>query len=349
MADELKITNLIDCNKYIFLFPIRNFDFNIETKLKHYILILTQFPKAEILILDKTKTGDIKNYLNNQFDDISKIKFMKRPFNESTFDSQKLIKLDKKCWILQIHEDDSVEELPEFFKIEYTEKDTILLKVLNHFKDPLENNNPNRYIFSFIPSNIWNLFVEYLRIQNTHISYSADAILSDLVIAFSKKFYYSKVKYIYTDRWNFLSNFNRNSHAVNLSKFDGWSILSNKFIFIFNARMEFLIYLKYFSTLYECPYFFNKLNNALIDIKNTYRFKYLWIITYYFFNKVINFKYIQNVSYFTKIKYTSLIIYKCISIQEPTDLISLIKCLRNIPHLNLLYDRFDFWNKILRT
>lgn len=349
MDNEVKISNLKGINKFIFLFPIRNFDLSIKSKLDKYITTLTQFSNIEILILDKTNNNNLNNYLKFYFNYSFQIKSIKRPFNESTFDSQKLIKLDINCWILQIHEDDSIEELREICKFYFIQDETIYLNVLNQFHDPLASNNPNRYIFSFIPSKIWNLFVDYLRIQNSHISYSADLILSDLVTTFTKKYFFSKIKYIYTDRWNFFENFDRKNHVVNLTKLDGWNILANKFVFIFNARMEYLVYIKYFSKLSNNPSYLGKMNLVIRELNKTYRFKYLWIITYFICHKVLKFGYIQRLTIFIKIKYTSCIIYQCISLKKPEDFIPLIKSLKQVPNLNILFNRFDFWINILRT
>jgi hypothetical protein len=214
---------------------------------------------------------------------------------------------------------------------------------------PLADFNPNRYIFSFIPANIWNVFVTYLLLQDSHISYSVDIILSDLVRSLSNKPYYSNINYIYTDRWNHTSNLYKRSHIINLTRLDGWDFLANKFIFIFNARIDFLVYAKYFSNFFDNKNYIHKLHSALENLRNTYRFKYLWTLIYLIFNKLIKIKFLQNKNYFNKIRYTSLIIYKCVRIEDATDLITLIYDLKNISHLHLLQKRFDFWIKILES
>lgn len=345
--DEIIKSTLVFSKKFLFLLPIRNFDSNKEFELNMFITSILHNLDLEILILDKTNNNYLIHFLNKKFSKATTLKILKRPHNESTFDSQKLIKLNKNSWILQLHEDDYLEDFNDLFKLKIKQNDTILLNVLNQFYEPLSDTNPNRYIFSLIPSNIWNLFVDYLRLQNSHISYSVDLILSDLVKSFTEKFYFSEAKYIYTDRWNFSKYFNLKRHVINLTRLDGWDFLSNRYVFIFNARIEFLIYIKYFhENIINNPYH-GKLDVILSQLRNTYRFKIFWKLMYHFSNFCNKIRLLNDLVFIKKIFFTSQIVYKSFSFNELPDLLDLVRTLKKIPNLKSLSNRFDFWIKNL--
>jgi hypothetical protein len=180
----------------------------------------------------------------------SEVLILQRPSSEPLFDSLRFIKLDSNLWITQVHDDDSWSD----------DLDTVVCKDQNVIYSPLifvksnkvvekvtpANNSkyPQSVLFSFLPSLLWNKFVDFMNDQGGHVAISQDATLQQIARLFKS--------YSFTDGYSYTYNIDnwvkkRKSMALvkKYSILDGWGSYSGIEIALINRALD-----KFSATIY---------------------------------------------------------------------------------------------------
>jgi hypothetical protein len=353
MDDKLIVDNNNNA-KFVLLLPLRNVNKSDAPRLKILIQNINKSFFDVIILIIKFQDQDLIDIFTSHLDSKFKIHLLIRPRNENMFDSQKMIILKENMWILQLHDDDFIEfktDLRPNFVDPYT---VGVPKIENMHNVERDNANPNSYVFSLIPSYIWNMFTEYLRKQNSHVSDSSDIILSELISTIGKIEKMVSIKYIYNNR-NWYSPKSRASrnHGTELCQRDQWGIYSSPYLLSATSKMELLFFLLDSSFIYE-PRIFNQKIYALVDnMRNSFRFILLWkiinIFTFFckkfIFRKMLNrFKFFQFIMILIcKFNFISEFILSFRNLDSIYDIERLLKIWYSNKKLEPLFLRFRFW------
>lgn len=210
----------------VILFPVRRVHDKSKVLWNKIGELINSNSTLRLVLIDKTINSEAtKFFLSLGMN--GKIQFLQCDPTESIFLSQSKIKLPSDHWVSQIHDDDDFAGQVIFPsrannssvlqpKIRIT---TPRLATMS-YKVP-KSKLPASILFSFIPSEIWNLFTDYIRAQGEECSPSLDVALNFVC---EKKFQFVEMpsfEYIYHyEHWQ--SRKHAKKSISNYMDHDGW-------------------------------------------------------------------------------------------------------------------------------
>jgi hypothetical protein len=231
----------------VVLFPLTRIMQENQIKWKKILEIAADSNILALVVIDKTEgavASDFFNGLSSNF----RIYIIRRDPREAIHKSQSLVTLSENLWMIQFHDDDDW-----FGKIELPHDrgtdEVFLVNFSHNGKTPrtdLEINPPGRVMFSLLPSSLWNKYCEFLKLQGSKSSPSADFTLMYIVETFYKKRIVKNFTYVYLDHhWEK----GKKSRILlkRLSYEDGWGLWASVEIALFNRSIETIAALGYFS------------------------------------------------------------------------------------------------------
>lgn len=204
-----------------------------------------------LIIIDKTPNHQASEFLLEYASEcMSEVHILQRPSSEPLFDSLRFITLDSNLWITQVHDDDSWSDdldtvVCEDQNVIYSP--VILVRGKKHLEKVTPANNfdyPQSVLFSFLPSSLWNKFVDFMNSQGGHVAISQDATLQHIATFFKSYSFVDGYTYSYNiDNW-----IKKRKSRVLLKQYsilDGWSTYSGIEIALINRVLD-----KFAATIY---------------------------------------------------------------------------------------------------
>ena len=240
-----------DEKRIVVVAPLTRVNQESEVKWKTILKFANKKTLRSLIIIDKTPNHQASEFLMKYGrESASEVLILQRPSSEPLFDSLRFIKLDSNLWITQVHDDDSWSD----------DLDTVVCKDQNVIYSPLiyvksnkvvekvtpANNSkyPQSVLFSFLPSLLWNKFVDFMNDQGGHVAISQDATLQQIARLFKS--------YSFTDGYSYTYNIDnwvkkRKSMALvkKYSILDGWGSYSGIEIALINRALD-----KFSATIY---------------------------------------------------------------------------------------------------
>ena len=358
--NEILLRNDSGQRRFVALLPLRDVTFVELNKYVELIELINRSFFQVVVMIIKFHDRILIDKLVSSFSSEIELHILFRPTDESIFDSQKLVQLDLNMWIMQIHEDDRVKFLSDEVPGLMDEYDVGCPKI-NHLYPNLEEvDQPNRHVFSLIPSLVWNRFTGFLNAQNCHVSYGSDIVLSEIVIDYGKIIPTPWIIYSYNNfKWSNSASKGTKRHASNLVTMDKWGVYSSRFLFSALSKIEILMYTLWNKPNYKEDIFNFKLVSLLRIFHSSFRFIFFWkllnissyvyfqVFSRYFFpnSKITSF---LN-DFLCKIHFNSRLILVLDSLDSISSLEILINEWLTDNRLSALNLRFKFWLTILSS
>lgn len=240
-----------DEKRIVVVAPLTRVNQESEVKWKTILKFANKKTLRSLIIIDKTPNHQASEFLMEYArESASEVLILQRPSSEPLFDSLRFIKLDSNLWITQVHDDDSWSD----------DLDTVVCKDQNVIYSPVifvksnkvvekvtpANNSkyPQSVLFSFLPSLLWNKFVDFMNDQGGHVAISQDATLQQIVRLFNS--------YSFTDGYSYTYNIDnwvkKRKSMVLVKKYsilDGWGSYSGIEIALINRALD-----KFSATIY---------------------------------------------------------------------------------------------------
>lgn len=231
-ADKIFISNNDGERKNVIMFPVTRTEASSRKKWKEVLDLMYLDENLIIVIIDKTPESKIARYCQSSYGNfMGRLYVMPRPLDESVFDSQKYVTLDKNLWITQIHDDDDWAGSPTIprdaqdhevftFNIGKVSNSTFDEQILYGQLKTQE------IIFGAIPSKIWNSFTAYLEAQGPSAADSLDSslyLLCDFFGSIKRRdgFSYSWNADNWTDRAFAIENLQKSTLKMGWEKYSG--------------------------------------------------------------------------------------------------------------------------------
>ncbi len=348
--NEIFLRNDSGQRRFVALLPIRDITFIELNKYVELIELLNRSFFQVVVMIIKLQDRILIDQLVSSISSEIELHVLFRPTDESIFDSQKLVQLDLDMWILQIHEDAGLMD----------EYDVGSPKI-NHLYPNLEEvDQPNRHVFSLIPSLIWNRFTSFLNAQNCHVSYGSDIVLSEIVVDYGKIIPTPWIIYSYNNfKWSNSASKGTQRHASNLVTMDKWGVYSSRFLFSALSKIEILMYTLWNKPNSKEDIFNFKLVSLLRIFHSSFRFIFFWKllnISSYVYFKVFSRYFFPNSKitsflndFFCKIQFNSRLILVLDSLDSISSLEILINEWLTDYRLSALNLRFKFWLTIISS
>ena len=226
----------------VLIFPITR---GGEGNSKKWRTVLDFFAESQIntlVVIDKTEQRTATDFFMTNFELANRrLLVLQRSIKDTLFDSVGEIVLDKKMWVIQVHDDDRWSgkiTMPEVttpetvysfdFYLDSEAKDTIKIE---------DYSMPNRIVFSLVPSKIWNRFSKLVRDQKYHVAGSFDFTLNRMAQLTCKFVNQSGYEYYWKDD-NWENPQSSIAHLTRLAESDGWKEWSSPEIANFNRSID---------------------------------------------------------------------------------------------------------------
>jgi hypothetical protein len=210
---------------------------------------------ATLVLIDKTSKHHATDYFVEQEKEISAdLLIIKRPRSEPIHDSQSRIRLKEGLWIIQLHDDDDWEgvlEVPNGTNTDSVIKTDFAI-VNSGMKIKIDDQNlPDcRSIFSLLPTNVWNRFVDLINAQGGHVAGSIDSSLNLAVTLIKPNLFISSFKYSYDNR-HWKSKRRSKAHLKQLTQEDGWETFATVDISLVSRAIDGICSLNFFRDMYS--------------------------------------------------------------------------------------------------
>jgi hypothetical protein len=352
------VTKLLIHNKHrvpgvVLIFPITRPPSPRNESWQNFVRLIQESKVHSIVIIDKTQFQTATSFFLEQDLDLDCYSYIvQRDPSEGIFDSQKVISLDPNLWIIQVHDDDSWLggiSLPD----QVSEKMIYVPTIRSGNKEYVVSESigvPAHTLFSLIPTNLWNGFIEYIHAQGGHIAPSADSSLSLIGKLHYEHERLEGFKYTYSDRhWD-----NRRrikSELTKLTKMDGWGELSGTTSAVLTAQVDQICFTLFVANREAES--INRLNiNALIkqisSSKKSKLFRFIPpLLEVNMTERVVEFvKATKDISLLHNLISQILLSWLGLKVSRVHDLSTLNELLKQIRTLNLsdlLNKRLDYW------
>jgi hypothetical protein len=367
-TNQLFVLNSQKKRGLVILVPITRIGAEAAEKWQDIVVTVNLSEVQTLVIIDKTPNQEASKYFKSISDNLSaELLILVRPIAEQYFDSMKYIKLDEQLWILQLHDDDAWEgklKIPDQFDDQRIFLSSFV-SVNKHRAIAITNTQsfPQRIIFSCLPAQIWNKFVNFIEHQGGHTAGSADSTLALIAYA-SSEFHLNKdFTYFYsTGNWD-----NRKfaqKHLTKLSLDDGWESLSSPRIAVMNRSIDNIAGLLFFRENIRRDIFEKTLESQI----HSFRISRLKRVVFKFFVYVFGYLILPILNVLFTITLGSLsgknhaVYVRASGIQNQFKLVLILDEIRDIQSLlnfiqndlrNLnfpkLSERFDFWVSQIST
>jgi hypothetical protein len=235
----------------VVLLPVTRVTAKARANWEKILKILEDSRTPALVVLDKTPNEEASRFFEKH-DTLSftDIYLIRRPPNEPIYDSQKFIRISKRLWIVQLHDDD---DWGGALNIPQNATELELFSTEFFFDDNTQNldwtnSPPARINFTILPSIVWNRFGQFIVAQGGHVAGSMDSTLDLVSRAICNRRHISQFSYVYSNRhWKKKSRASENLET--LAKIDGWSFMSCADIQLMNRAIDGICALEFFSDL----------------------------------------------------------------------------------------------------
>lgn len=247
------VKNLLKKPGIVIIFPVTRSESDFKARFESVYKTVCHSSIAALVVIDKTVDAIAKNYFMEVANGLNTdLYILRRNPDEPIFDSQQYIKLDELLWIGQLHDDDSWSGVIRLPKI-VGERDVFLTDFLlneqGQISKPKESKMPSaRIVFSWVPSQVWNRFSEFITSQGGHIAGSADYILDAIAFKACTVRYTNEFRYEYSN-YNWSNRRRSARHLRGMSLEDGWGPYASVEIAVMNRTLDLLAALNFFDDL----------------------------------------------------------------------------------------------------
>lgn len=339
-SDPIYIKNFLKKPSIVIIFPVTRSGSDFKVRFESVYKTVSHSSVAALVVIDKTVDAIAKNYFMEFADGLNTdLYILLRNPEEPIFDSQQYIKLDELLWIGQLHDDDSwsgVIRLPKIVEEGDMFLTDFLLNEQGQISKPKESKMPSaRIVFSWIPSQVWNRFSEFITSQGGHIAGSADYMLDAIAFKACKVRYTDEFRYEYSN-YNWSNRRRSARHLLRMSLEDGWGPYASVEIAIINRTLDLLAALNFFDDLLPPG---KRLEEQQLLIAS-FRPSVLRLF-------IIQLKLIFSIFEKKEMRYQRVSLYKFLQtswkITEISEVIAMIDYLIDTNQFPMLTKRFIFW------
>jgi len=351
----------VDCEKelvferqlcLVILFPVRRVHDKSKVLWNKISELINSNSTLRLVLIDKTINSEAtKFFLSLGMN--GKIQFLQCDPTESIFLSQSKIKLPPDHWVSQIHDDDDFAGQVIFPSrannssvLQPNIRITTSRLATMSYRVP-KSKLPASILFSFIPSEIWNLFTGYIRAQGEECSPSLDVALNFVC---EKKFQFVEMpsfEYIYHyEHWQSRKHAKK-SISIYMDH-DGWGIHSDVITAEFASQIDKLLFSVWCNRrlfIHDQTGFLQSAFESItptrrhilrIQVKIIYLFILIGFVRVFRSNNFLKLKR-------ERVKLLSLIVAAYYS-NTSHELAEVLTRISKIPSLHKLNKRFEFWS-----
>jgi hypothetical protein len=354
--EPLVIKNQNSSPKIVILFPVSRVGLSYEAKWKKVIDLASNSDAGALVIIDKTPSQEAKDYfVTNSLALNFDLYVSPSNLTKSTFQSQSVVKLEDKLWIVQLHDDDMWSEkltLPPDAKNLDAFLTRIRVSSAPNKSHQISENYPPTSLFSLIPSPIWNRFTEYIVQQKGNAAGSLDSMLTMVVNLTCNKVTIQDFIYYYDDsHWSNRKIATR--HLRNLTKIDGWEELACPEIAMINRTIDELSAISFYRGMLSSTQIQDERKRLYGTFSPPLKKRMIVLFRKQIFGKLLFFRFVTSFlksKYFnekfhelTRIHEIDLILVKTWGIKNQQGLLEFIKDLKRSKRYPKLEGRFQFW------
>ena len=339
-SSPIYVKNLLKQPGIVIIFPVTRSGSDFKVRFESVYKTVSHSSIVALVVIDKTFDEIAKNYFLEFANGLNTdLYILRRNPEEPIFDSQQYIKLDELLWIGQLHDDDSwsgVIRLPKNVEEGEMFLTDFLLNEQGQISKPKESKMPSaRIVFSWIPSQVWNRFSEFITSQGGHIAGSADYMLDAIAFKACKVRYTDEFRYEYSN-YNWSNRRRSARHLLRMSQEDGWGPYASVEIAIMNRTLDLLAALNFFDDLLPSGKRHEEQQLLIASFRPSIQRHF-----------IIQFKLIFAIFEKKETRYQRICLYKFLQsswkITEISEVIAMIDYLIDTNLFPMLTKRFIFW------
>lgn len=339
-SSPIYVKNLLKKAGIVIIFPVTRSGSDFKVRFESVYKTVSHSSIVALVVIDKTFDEIAKNYFMEFANGLNTdLYILRRNPEEPIFDSQQYIKLDELLWIGQLHDDDSwsgVIRLPKIVEEGDMFLTDFLINEQGQISKPKESKMPSaRIVFSWIPSQVWNRFSEFISSQGGHIAGSADYMLDAIAFKACKVRYTDEFRYEYSN-YNWSNRRRSARHLLRMSLEDGWGPYASVEIAVINRTLDLLAALNFFDDLLPSGKRHEEQQLLIASFRPSIQRHF-----------IIQFKLIFAIFEKKEIRHQRICLYKFLQsswkITEISEVIAMIDYLIDTNLFPMLTKRFIFW------